>query len=181
MTLLSATQLREHIETDLGDGAIDRIANAAEKMIDREIGAVGAITQIFNEWGYPRGRDRVLFTTLPIGSITSIKERDDPDDTQLTLSADDFRQEGNRSLIRLRDGTNPRLFWAQHTEIIYALAAETEIRELVQINLVKLNLMYSGARKEKQGDFDFWHAEIQKETRAILAPLNSSRNKLPIW
>ena len=180
MAILSVAELREHIETDLGNDALQRLADAAEKNIDRASGGTGAVTETFNEWGFPRGRDRIIHASRPIGTITSIKERDDPDGTQTTLSADDYRQEGDRDLVRLRDGTNPRLFWAQHTELIYSPTTDSALRASVQIDLVKLGVVYSGAKRERMGDFDFWHHDTAKETVAVLLPLRSSFNQLPI-
>ncbi len=179
MTILSATELRAHIETDLSDTALGRLASAAEQLIIREAGDVTALTEIHNEQGYPRGRERIIYLARTVTSITSIKEREHFDDDQTTLSADDFRQEGGRQLVRLRDGTNPRLFWAPHTEIIYVPVVDSDLRKIVQINLVKLAVMYSGAERERQGDFDFEHVDYAKATRGHLAQLNNSENRMP--
>ncbi len=179
MTILSATELRQHIETDLSDTAIDRLGSAAEQLIIREAGDITALTETFNEEGYPRGRERIIYLARTVTSITSIKEREHFDDDQTTLSTDDYRQEGGRRLIRLREGTNSRLFWAPHTEVVYVPVVDSDLREIVQINLVKLAVMYSGAQKEKQGDFDFWHLDYATETRAHLAQLNNSKNRMP--
>lgn len=179
MAILTVSQLQEHIETDLGSDAIQRLADAAEQLIVREAGSASAITEVVNAWGFGRGRDRIIFTARPISSISSIKERDDADDDQTTLSADDYRQEGRR-LIRLRDGTNPRLYWAQHVEVIYTPSTDSNIRELVQIDLVKLAIVNSGAKRERMGDFDFWHHDTMAETKAILGKLRNGHNDRPI-
>lgn len=180
MAILTVSQLQEHIETDLGDDAIQRLADAAEEMIVREAGRTSDVTETRNEWGFPSGRHRIIYSSRPIASIESIKERDHPDDTQTTLSADDYRQEGVRRLIRLQQGTNSRLLWAPHVELIYTPESDSDIRELVQIDLVKLSIMYSGAQKEKQGDFDFWHNDTATETQAILRRLRTARNSMVV-
>ncbi len=176
MTILTPEKLREHIETDLGDPALLRLAAAAEQMIIREAGETTPVTETRNEWGFPSGRHRTLYTARPVSSITTIKERDHPDDTQTTLATDDFRLEGVRQIIRLQEGTNPRLLWAQHVELVYTTDSDDEIRKLVQIDLVKLSVMYSGAQREREGDFDFWHHDTAKETNAILGMLRNARN-----
>lgn len=182
MTILGADELREHIETDLGDVALLRLAASAEEMIVREAGTAATtdVTETHNEWGFPTGRHRTLYTARPVTSFTSIKERSHPDDAQTTLSADDYRLEGVRQIIRLWDGTNPRALWAPHVELIYKPESDDDIRKLVQIDLVKFAVMYSGAAKEKQGDFDFWHHETGKETNAILGRLRTARNNPPV-
>ncbi|KKN39098.1 hypothetical protein LCGC14_0746940 [marine sediment metagenome] len=178
MTILTATELRTHIETDLADAALNRLAAAAEQLIIREAGDTAALTEIFNEEGFPQGRERTLFLARTTSSITSIKERDTYDGTQTTLSADDYRQEGGRKLVRLTDGTNSRSLWAPHTEVIYVPATDSNIRELVQINLVTLANMYIGAKQEQEGDFDFEHLDFAPETRKILSLLNNSNNRM---
>ena len=180
MAILTPTQLRQHIETDLADAALQRLADGIEELIEREGGGTTDETENFNEWGFPRGRNRIIYTARPISSITSIKERDDPDDAGTTIATDDFRKEGNRALVRLQDGTNPRLLWAQHVEVIHTPLVDTSLRQVVQINLVKLALNYSGAKREKHGDFEFWHHDSGKETRAILMPLRNARNQMPL-
>jgi len=180
MAILTVSELREHIETDLADTALQRLADAAEETIDREDGGTAAVTENFNEWGFPRGRNRVIYSSRSISSITSIKERDDPDDAGITVAADDYRQEGNRALVRLRDGTNPRLFWAHHIEVILVPVVDGSIRKEVQVNLVKFALNYTGAMREKHGDFEFWHRDTGKEMSAVLAPLRNARNQMPL-
>ncbi len=180
MTILTATVLRTHVETDLADAALTRLGSAAEQLIIREAGDTSALTEIFNEVNFPAGRERILYLSRTISSIASIKERDHFDDDQTTLSSDDYRQEAGRKLIRLREGTNSRQFWAPHTEVIYTPVVDSDLRELVQINLVKLAVMYAGAAREEMGDFDFWHVDHATETRKLLALLNNSKNRMPL-
>ncbi len=180
MTILTATELRTHVETDLADPALTRLASAAEQLIIREAGDTTALTEVFNEENFPAGRERILYLARTTSSIASIKERDHFDDAQITLSSDDYRQEAGRNLIRLREGTNPRQFWASHVEAIYTPDTDSDLRELVQINLVKLAVMYSGAQREEEGDFEFWHLDHATETRKLLALLNNSKNRMPL-
>ncbi len=180
MTILAADDLREHIETDLGDVALLRLAAAAEEMIIREAGTAASVTETRNEWGFPWGRHRTLYAARPVSSFTSIKERSHPDGVQTTLAADDYRLEGVRRILRLREGTNPRQLWAPHVELIYTPDSDDDIRKLVQIDLVKLEIMYSGALREREGDFDFWHKDTATETAAILGKLRTARNNMVI-
>ncbi len=180
MTILSADELREHIETDLGDVALLRLAAGAEEMIVREAGQTSDVTETRNEWGFPWGRHRELYTARPVSIFTSIKERSHPDDAQTTLETDDYRLEGVRRIIRLQEGTNPRQLWAPYVELIYTPESDNDIRKLVQIALVKLGVMYSGAKKETEGDFEFWHNDTATETTAILRKLRTARNNMAV-
>lgn len=179
MTILTVSELREHLETDLGNDALGRLADDAESLIIATAGATTARTENSNAWGFPGGRERIIFAALAINSITSIKERDDLDSAKVTLSTDDYEQQGKRQLIRLRNGTNPRSLWAQHVELIYVPTVDTAIRKMVQVDLVKIEIMYSGALREKQGDFEVWHKGAD-EVAKILARLKTNNVQLPI-
>lgn len=179
MTLLTNSELKTHIETDLPDAALQRLADAAEKMIDEEAGTVAAVIENFNAWGFPSGRDQRIFVARQISSIASVNERDHPDDTAVTLSTDDYRVENSRMLIRLQEGTNPRLRWAQMMEIAYTPEPQTEIRERVQIDLVKLGIQFSGAKRETIGDdFEFWHLDQKEGLSGALRPLRNTSNRM---
>ncbi len=179
MTILTTTELREHIETDLGDDALQRLADDAESLIIATAGETGSRTENFNAFGFPSGRDRVIFAALAIDTITSINERDDLDGDPTTLSSDDWEKQGKRQLFRLGGGTNPRSLWAQHVTLIYQPVVDTTIRKMVQVDLVKLENMFSGAAREEQGDFEVWHKASDDATK-ILARLKTSNNELPI-
>ncbi len=172
MTILSATQLREHIETDLGDTALDRLAAAAESLIEAVIGPVAARTETL------RGGGKTIYATAAVTSVTSIKERDFVEDAQVTLSSDDWRLEGGFRFIRLNNGTNAREFWANHVEFIYTPEVDTGMIQAVQITLVKGAVVYSGAQGEEFGDVVFEHPDLAAETKAALLPLNNSRNRM---
>lgn len=180
MAILTVSQLQEHLETDLGSDALQRLAEATEEMIDREDGGTAAVTEDFDAFDFLSGRDRRIYTTRAISAITSITERESPDDDVTTLSADDYRQQGDRTLTRLRDGTNPRLFWAPHVRIVYTPVVDSSIRELVQIDLVKMAINYTGAQRERMGDFDFLHVDHKKETESHLSRLRTGKNRMMI-
>lgn len=173
MTILSATELREHIQTDLGDDALDRLANASEAMIVRTAGSATVETDVISDPAYPGGRSRNLYLSRPVSDITSVKERTDPDDVQTTLAGDDYRLEGSRKLVRLREGTNSQLFWSPFVEVIYVPVVDSGLREHVQIELVKLAVNYSGAIEEEDGEFSFEHHDTRIETQGILSQLRS--------
>ncbi len=179
MTILTVTELRQHIETDLVDAALQRVADDAEALINAKAGIITAKTEDFNAFGFPRGRDRILFTVLAIDTVTSILERDNLDDAGTVLSTDDWEKQGGRQLIRVSGGTNSRSLWAQHVTVVYVPLADTAIRIMVQVDLVKLSLMYSGAAREEDGDFEVHHKD-STETAKILSRLETGNSKFPI-
>lgn len=174
MTILTATQLREHIETDLSDDALTRLASAAESLI---LDVTGSLTSQVDT--LRTQAEQTLFTTRGVLTITTIKERDFPDDDQTTLSSDDFRLVSGYMVKRLRQGTNPRIFWAAEVEVTYAPDIDTAMVEGVQIELVRLAVVNAGAQRERHGDFDFWHQDRADATKSAMLPLTSSRLRLP--
>lgn len=171
MAILTVTELRAHIESDLTDASLQRLADASEEQIVNVAGSATSETESFADAGYPTGRDRTLYLSRPVSSITTVKERDYRDDSQTSLSADDYRMENTRDLIRLREGSNSRLFWAPFVEVVYVPVVDTGLRKHVQIQLVKKALTYSGFGKEKIGDTNFSHFGTREEVNAILSQL----------
>lgn len=174
MTILDNTALREHIETDLSDDALTRLANAAESLILDVTGSLTVQVDVLRTQA-----EQTLFITRGASSITTIKERDFPDDDQTTLSSDDFRLSGAYTVKRLRQGTNPRLWWASEVEVTYVPDIDTAMVEGVQIELVRLAVVNAGAQRERHGDFDFWHQDRAAATKSAMIPLTSSRLRLP--
>lgn len=173
MTILTVAELAQHIEHDLSDVALQRLADAAEELINRTDGGPSAVTEYFDSWGFENGYSKELFVRRPINTIDSITERVSPEDTGTVLSSDDYSQQGQRKVVRLSNGTNPRYRWAQHVEVTYTPDVDTALRKKAQIDLVKLSIIFSGAQREKIGDFDFWHFEQDAAVKAALKPLVS--------
>jgi len=67
---VTLTQMRDHIETDLVDAAMQRIIDAETKRIERVVGKQTGVVERKNAAGL-----QTLFTRRPIASITSITER----------------------------------------------------------------------------------------------------------
>ena len=82
MALLTLSQVRENIETGLGDDALQRIMDAVEEDIDQRHGAVASQVDDL-EAGLEK-----LWTTRPILTITTVTETVGTTDTD--LSANDF-------------------------------------------------------------------------------------------
>ncbi len=174
MSILTVDQLREHIETDLGDDALQRLADGAEGTIIASVGSLTARVDVLE------GLDRAIYATASVSSVTSIKERDFDSDDQVTLSTDDWRREYGKRFIRLQDGSNSRFEWARHVELTYVPDIDTGILQTVQIALVKLGVVYSGAERETDGEFEFSHPDNAAAVKAAMFPLMNSRTRMLI-
>lgn len=174
MTILTANELRGHVETDIDDVALNRLATGAEALIVSVAGVIASQTD------YLEGGTQNIYTTRGVEAITSIIERDFVDDAATTLSADDYRLQAGFRLVRLREGTNARTFWAQHVEVAYTPDVDTGLIQTVQIGLVKLGVGYTGSQRERFGDVDIWHQEYRNEVQSLLMPLTNSTMRMPL-
>lgn len=107
MADLTATEIREHIETDLGDDALNRFLADAYGAIKKRVGVEGEQTVVI----YTRGSDRYLMLPRPINvaaDIDSIIERLGA--TEVTLETTDWRWLGGRTLERLSGSSEPTLW-----------------------------------------------------------------------
>lgn len=173
MAILTIAQLREHIETSLGDDALQRLLNAAEEAIVARAGAPGA-RAILTGGGY-----RFISLPRPASAISSITET--RYDTTTTLAVDDYDLLPDGYLIeRLTTGTNPRSTWYGTVEVTFTPVADTATREMVQVDLCKLDIAANphmrsltiGSWTEQYANDAQWNEADERE--AILARLNVS-------
>lgn len=173
MSILTVEQLREHVTTELGNDAVQRLLDAAEEAIVKRAGAAGAVTERLG------GGYRFLSLRTPAASISSVVET--VGDTDTTLAVDDFRlYPAGMVLERLDDGTNQRSTWGSQVVVAYTPVDQDSTRQLVQIELVKMALNYApGTTEERIGEwvqrFSFdsaWTPAMEREE--ILSQLDVS-------
>lgn len=167
--LLTATEMKVHIDTDLSDTALDQlISEANEEIVDSvgEHASVGTVSELHI------GGEHVLFPGRVIGSITSITEHIGTTDTLLVAA--DYRVWQNRNIQRVSVGaTNPRQFWAERVTVVYTPENDDARRIGATISLVKLALSFSGKSSERAGDYaESFSGDMLEYKHAILARLN---------
>lgn len=133
MTLLTVDELQEHVQTTLGDDALQRLLDDAEAAITAYAGAVGTAVEIVNG-----GAGRIS-VSRPIDSVTTIVERDGWT-SPVTLAVDDWETYGRFELTRLRTGTNSSRAWRGPVRITYVPVDDTATREMVQVELIRLSI-----------------------------------------
>lgn len=176
MALLTLVQLKEHIEAELADDALQRLLDAAEQTVEERFGVVTLQVDkyVVDDSLYPEGRDQSVILTREAGSITTVTE-------QLfsaaadTLAADDYDLRG-LLLERLDTGTNPRQKWGHRVIVTYVPFDDSSQRIPVIVNLVKLELAYRGQKSEKAGDYNMDSREYHKERESILGALKRGLN-----
>lgn len=163
-TLLTPANVREHVDTDLLDPAIQRLLDDADGEILKRYGPhAGAVTEVID------GRSGVISVSRRISAITSVTEREGTTDT--VLAANDYETWYGKVLARLTTGTNPSDEWAGRVTVIYTPEDEAAMRRRVELDLVKLAIEYDAIRSESAGDYARTLPEYQQERDAILANL----------
>ena len=163
--LLTVTQLREHVETDLADTALQRLLDSEDAEIVRRCGALASVTETI------KGGGELLFLARPAASITTVTE--EVYHASTTLATDDWELWWSQALRRDDDGTNPRATWGDEVTVTYVPVSDAAQRALALIDLVKLALAYSGLQQQAvgQADFSATGLDYRRERERILGRL----------
>lgn len=163
-TLMLLAEVRTHVETGLADAAVQTLMDAAEEAIDARHGALASQVD-----DLPGGLKSV-WTTRPIGTITSVIESVGTDDT--TLVAADYKKRHDTQLDRLDTGSNSRQRWGDRVKVTYAPRSDEEQRNIVFIGLIKLAVEYTGLDNSKDGDFSSKGLNYADERERLLSTLD---------
>lgn len=148
-TLLTVGELREHLETDLSDEALQRILNAEEAEIVRRHGPTATQSETL------QGNETYLFLSRTASSITSVIETESDNLTQTTLASNDYRLLPAGKIERLVTGTNPRSFWSHLVTVNYVPENQADQRRLVLMQLAMLTAKYNAMKSESVGGGDY--------------------------
>lgn len=175
MALLTPAQLREHIETDLGDDALNRVLDAIEVEIIRRY---GPHSDEFTEHHTPGCGDSYIFTTRPIDTaedVTIVETFPGPaGETIVTLSTDDYIVDDTSQIRRIQNGTNSREFWAAIADVTYTPVDDTTRRVMVQVDVARLDLAQLGGASLSMGDWQMSQGNYQIERERRLRSLQPS-------
>jgi hypothetical protein len=164
MPLLTADQLREHIEVDLDDDALERILASEEQAIVQRFGAHETASETL------MGRDRFVTLYRPAASITSVVEWDGSE--SVTLHTSDYRfWFGGRAIERRIDGVNARATWAPRVVVTYVPADEAALRTRVLIDLCKLVIEFGGLAEVWVGDYRAKSPDYSRTRESLLRQL----------
>lgn len=136
----SNAEVRQHIETDLTDPALNRLIAAAWSEVEQADGEA-SIEDIFID-----EREPVLFTSEPISAITSIVKRDDAAGADETVDAADYRVRGRREILRT-DGA----LWTGEVRVTFAPVIDESLRMSVLVELVRMMVEHRAPVSETSG------------------------------
>ena len=138
-TLLTLAEVREHLETDLSDEALERLVDAADYDIIAVAGPHdGARTVELN------GNSCELLMPWPVFSIASVEESYHFSDYE-TVSADDYSLAYNGRVLIHKTGWKPRV------KVEYTPQATNAKRVTALLQLVALLIEYSPFSNQSDG------------------------------
>lgn len=158
-TLLTPAELRDHVETDLSDAALQRFLDSEEAEIVRRYGPHATASETL------AGGGRWLVLARDAAAVTAVVET--MGDVETALDVDTYRLWPGGRIERL--GAS----WAPRVAVTYTPRDETAQRRLALINLCKLAIAYSGLKSEGVGSGDYqataldYTGEREKLLRAL--------------
>lgn len=166
-TLLTPTQLRDNVQTDLVDSAIQRVMDSEESEIVRRYGAHASQTEMLT------GGNARLGLSRQAASVTTVTEV--ASEVTTALAADDYRLWHGGILERLMTGTNPRQHWGDRVTVVYVPTERNAQRTLALVNLCKLAIAYEGVKSQGVGasDYTMTALDYRQERERILRGLAS--------
>ena len=171
MGLVTVAVLREHVETDLSDDALQRLLDDAEAAVDKKAGELTTETDTYEG----EILATALFLSRKASSITTVTEELKDIDggyEETILSENDFKlRYGGRQMERLPDGDHPRRTWGDVVTVVYTPLDETAERTRVIIDLTRLAVQYNALKSEGVGDYKSASVDYEAEREKILSRL----------
>ena len=163
-TLITVGQLREHVETDLSDEALERLIDNADVEIIRAYGPhdgerTVTLYLVLHQSPY------LLTLPSPAANVSLITEG--ADDT--VVEEEDYIVEYNGRVL-----LKSKFRWLPPVDVTYTPVADNPRRIAVLIDLVKLELEYRGLNTERVGSYSVAYLDHGKERQNILARLRQN-------
>lgn len=179
--LLTVSDAREHLETDVTDAVLQRLVDDADSAIARRHGphSPGADDVIVED---VTGGDERLFLRRPAATVSSIVEHLS-ETTNRTLDPSDYRSEfEGRALLRLPNGTNPAARWGYRNVVTYApTSSDNATRRRVIIDLVRLALQHNALAGETAGDYSSRSVDYQAEREKLIREVAASAGGMRVY
>ena len=186
MALLTAEQVRGHIQTDLDDAALGLLLADAEAEIVLRCGSATARTDTLrgesSDWIYP---SIAIAAASDVTRVVERRARHVGDDTLVTLADDDWSLwHGGTALFREPQGANPpwRRGWAYLVTLEYRPAGgagEEARRKRAQLDLVRLAIQHPGIAQQTSGGYSASYRDYERERSRILRRLKHA-NRRPL-
>lgn len=165
--LLTLAEVRQQVESDLVDPALQRLIDDADSAIVSRFGAHASSGNVI-EW-HP-GYTFDLYPFRRVGAVVAISEFTGA--TELVLDPTDFElRDSGFSIRRLVGGVNSRGTFGERVRLTYVPINDDAQRKRITADLVKLANRYEGVKSENAGDYSATSADYQAERESILSEL----------
>ena len=189
-SLIATEEIEEHVQSGLALNTLERVVESCDADIIRYAGPHdGEQTVVIQTDPY---MNRVTLPR-PAESIGAVKEwgiwesepvdsdEDDDVDDSLVPELNYVLENGGRTLLRIGGvlirTSNPvdtrGVYWRRNVKVTFTPFPENDRRRMVLINLVKHELMYSGASRERVGSYETYPLK-ESDRMAILSRLRQS-------
>lgn len=167
---ITPTILKEHVETDVGEDALQRLIEAAIGDIEDRYGALAEVTEEYDmtvdRWEIRRDR---IWTRQRITSVTKLEEGftlKPTDLEELVLNDDFFIVFEGQAVERIDTHFRRRVRIKYKPQV-----ADSPQRDRVIIDLCKLMLQWNGLQTERVGDWSGTVGDYETHRRKILSTL----------
>ncbi len=170
--LLTVAQIRDHVETDLVDTALQRLVDDADAEIISRLGSLASVEQEQVCAG-----ERYLSLLRVAAAITSVSLRIGQTDYPLAAGDYSLQFEGRMLERRQDDGALlPDLRWNGVATIVYVPdTSDVAQRTRLEIDLVKLSVAYDAQRSAKIGDATTAPLDYRTERENLFAPFMTKK------
>ncbi len=177
-TILTVDEVREHVETDLGDDALERLVDAADQEIIDRLGALATHTDVLPGQGLP-----ALPLTRKASAITSAVER--INDVDYTLGSNDYTLAADGYTLRRAQGsTYPNVAWSGAVTVVYVpyggATGELAAREKLLVDLVRLDAVYDATGQNQIGDVSRTALNHTHERNALFSSMLNRNRRMPL-
>ncbi len=168
MTLVSVEQVRQRVQTDLTDVAIQDLIDNEEEEVIRRAGVHGDGVVSVTEAISPTSSN--LFLKRPFVSITSITEYQALDGTGTALDTTDYYAwPGQGRIERLPRGT----IWGQLVSVVYVPIDDSAKRRRVIIELVRLAIEQPAMQAESvAAEYSYTAGDFEAKRRDLYRRLS---------
>jgi hypothetical protein len=177
-TILTVDEVREHVETDLGDSPLTRLIEAADQEIIDRLGALATHTDVVDGEGL-----KLLPLSRRASTISSVVER--VDETDYTLAANDSVLQADGFRLRRAQGSNyPALEWRGQVTVTYVpyggAAGELAMRKKLLVDLVRLDVEFDARQSDSIGDASRTSLDHSAERNKMFALALTRNRRLPL-
>lgn len=179
--IITVADLREHVETDLAESALQRLIDDADQAVVDRFGPHGSATETVTDDIDADPLGVYVFLGRAASAIASVVEYTSASVSR-TLAASDYRLvHGGKTLQRLTTGTTPATVWGYRVVVeYYPSTADNPRRRRIVIDLCKLTLTYGGyIKSERAGDYQSSSSltpdAYQRERERLMSELGGIR------